>query len=156
MNKMDLESKLFRYGMWWRIFYGSLRIAFGLFLFSVINESFSDLLYRFMSAELFEDPTDLLFYTVNSFLQTHPFIVTSFIAVYMIFWGFVDIFLSFNLLRHKIWTFPVSLYLIAFFVLYELYRFFYTYSYILLSVIVIDILIAWLIWREYKKTKLVF
>lgn len=153
MEKADLEKNLFRYGMWWRIFYGSLRITVALILYKLVNVPFSDLLYKIMSHELVEDPSDLLFQLVNSFLQLHPFTVTNFIVVYLIFWGAIDIIFSVALLKHKLWAFPLSLGLIGFFIVYELYRFWYNHSLILLSVVVIDILIAYLIWREYNKAK---
>lgn len=153
MDIKKLESKLFKCGMWWRIFYGIARTFFGLVLFRFIDIPFSDLLHTVMSHELDEDPSSIVFHFFNSFFQTHPFTVTHFIAIYLIFWGVVDVVLSINLLMHKRWAFPVSLYLILFFVLYEIFRFFHTHSFVLLSVIVVDIFIFWFILREYKKVK---
>ncbi len=139
--------------MLWRIFYGTLRTILGVVLLKVINIPFSDLLYKIMSNELGGNPAGILFSITNSFLQIHPFTVTYFIAAYLIFWGLLDVILSINLLRHNIWAFPISLYLIGFFILYEFYRFFHTYSIILLGIILIDIIIFWLINIEYRKTK---
>jgi len=146
-----MESKLFQIGMYWRIFYGVLRILLGLTLLKLINVPLADLLYGIMGQELIEDPTDILFTVANYFLQLHPIQVTYFLSAYLIFWGIIDIFLSTSLLKHKMWAFPVSLWLIAFFVLYELYRFLHTYSLILLGVVLIDFVIFWLIQREYKR-----
>lgn len=137
--------------MWWRIFYGTLRTILGLVFLELINVPFTDILYKIFGYELAEDPADILFSTINSFLQLHPFSVTYFLSIYLIFWGILEIFLSINLLRHKLWVFPVSLYLIVFFVIYELFRFFHTHSIILLLIIVVDIVIFWLIKNEYQK-----
>ncbi len=150
-----MESKLFQIGMYWRILYGVLRTLLGLALLKLINMPISELLYNIMGQELIEDPSGFLFSAINYFLQLQPLSVTYFLSTYFIFWGVTDIFLSTNLLRHKMWAFPVSLWLIAFFVLYELYRFVNTNSLILLSVIFVDIVIFWLIQREYKKIKLI-
>jgi uncharacterized membrane protein len=147
----NLESKLFYYSMWWRIFYGGLRLILGVALLKLVNEPLSNVLYLIMGQELIQDPNDVLFSTINLFLQAHPLSVTYFLAIYLIFWGIVDIVLSINMLKHHIWAFPIGLYLIGFFILYEIYRFFHTHSLILLTVILIDIGIFWLIKREYKR-----
>lgn len=153
MHTSDLAERLFRYAMWWRIFYGTLRTALGLALLKLINVSFSEILYRVMNYELSEDPSDTLFRTIDGYLQAHPYTVTHFIAFYLIFWGVLDVVLSINLLREKIWAFPISLYLIALFVLYELYRFTHTHSLALLFIIGVDIVVFMLIRREYRLVK---
>lgn len=66
----------------------------------------------------------------------------------------LDTLLSYNLLKHRLWAFPFSFVLISLFIIYEALRFTYTHSFILLGVILLDIIILWLIWREYKKLKL--
>lgn len=153
MDGTILQSKLFKYGMWWRVFYGSIRTLFGLVLFQFVNTPFNDLFHKVMSHELSEDPAGIFVHFFNSFFQTHFFVVTNFVAFYLIFWGVVDVVLSIQLLRHKKWAFPVSLYLILFFVLYEVFRFFHTHSLVLLSVITVDLFIFWFILREYEKVK---
>ncbi len=150
---MEVESGLFRIGMWWRIFYGVLRIGFGLYLLNVINLPLSDLLYAFMRHELIDDPNDLLYRILNTFLRSHPLTVTYFLAAYLLFWGTLDTVLSACMLKHKLWAFPVSLILIGFFVTYELYRVTQTQSLILLFFICVDAGIWWLIKDEWKKTR---
>ena len=112
---MDITDKLFKYSMWWRIFYGTLRVILGLALLKVIGVLFTDIIYKMMSHEIIEDPSDLFFNIINSFFQSHPFSITYFLSAYLIFWGIIDIVLSINLLRHKIWAFSISLYFIGFF-----------------------------------------
>ncbi len=141
----------FRLAMFWRTFYGALRLLFGLALLKLIHVPLIDLLYKIMRSELIEDPTDFLFTVANGFLQLHPIYITYFISAYLIFWGIIDIVISISLLKHKKWAFPTSFWLIGFFVIYELYRFTYTNSYILLGIIFVDLLILWVIWKEYKK-----
>ena len=61
--------------------------------------------------------------------------------------------LSASLLRHKLWAFPVSLWLIALFLLYEVFRITQTHSLILLGLICVDSVIWWLIKDEWRKTR---
>lgn len=153
MHLNGIEAKLFRYGMWWRIFYGGLRIVIGLILLRVIDMPFSEILTHLLGYELSDESSLFLFSFVGSFLQSYPFTVTLFLAGYLLFWGMIDIILSVSLLRHKLWAFPLSLVLIAFFIVYAIYRFFHTDSLILLAVIILDIIIFWLIKTEYIKRK---
>jgi uncharacterized membrane protein len=140
--------------MYWRIFYGVLKTLLGFTFLNLINVPLIDLLYKVMRPEIIEDPTNVFYAVVNNLLQHHPLSVTYFLSIYLIFWGLVDIFLSAALLKHKHWAFPTSLWLIVFFVIYELHRFSHTHSLMLLIFILIDIFIFWLIQREYKKFKL--
>lgn len=106
-----------------------------------------------MGYELSEDPTDILFVMVNYLLSDHSFYVTYFLAFYFIFWGVIDILLSYNLIKEKLWAFPVSMVLIGLFVAYSFVRFTYTHSLVLLSVIIFDLVILLLIYKEYQKVK---
>ena len=138
-------------GMKWRIGYGFFRIIFGLALLKVVGTPIIEVVSTLMSHELTEDPSDVLSSFITSLLTSHPLYITYFLAFYFIFWGIVDVVLSYNLIQHRLWAFPVSFVLITIFVLYEAVRFSHTHSVILLGVILIDIIILWLTWREYKK-----
>lgn len=106
-----------------------------------------------MGHEIAEDPSDVLYHVVNTFLSHGVTEVTYFLAFYFIFWGFLDVFLSICLLREKLWAFPLSVLLIGIFLLYELFRFSYTHSYILLGVILADLCILILILKEWNLIK---
>lgn len=149
----DVENKLFVYGMWWRIFYGFLRTITGLILLKMVGRSFADIVDSFTGDKIRSYPFDPLFNLVETFFHHFPYTVTHFVAAYFIFWGLIDIILSLALLRHKIWAFHVSIYLIGFFTLYEVYRFFQNHSKTLLLVIFVDTVILWIIHREYLKIK---
>jgi len=150
----DLEDRMFMIGMWWRIGYGTLRIIFGLVLLKVVGMPLMDVLTKLMGHELVEDPNDMLYAFVSHLLQNYPLYVSYFLAVYFIFWGIIDVVLSYNLIKYKLWAFPISFVLIGTFVVYEIARFSQTHSLILLGVLFIDTAILWLIGREYKKHKM--
>lgn len=145
------EDKLFRLGMWWRIGYGIFRIIFGLALLKVVGYPLTDIVTMLMRHELVEDPHDLLYASTSFLLQHSPLYVSYFLAVYFIFWGVVDIILSYNLIKQRLWAFPASFVIIGSFVAYELIRFTHTHSLILLFVLVLDSFILWLIWKVYKE-----
>ncbi len=150
MDSKNFQT-IFKLGMWWRFIYGIFKFCLGIFLFYFIHHSFSDVFTRFFISELSEDPNDAFIYLVKLFLDGHDFLISYFISFYFVFWGALDAFLSYNILRFRIWAYPVSLILISGFTFYEIFRFFYTKSLILFFVILFDLFIFWVINKEYRK-----
>ena len=150
-GEQGIAAKLFRIGMWWRIGYGSLRVIAGLALLKAVGTPLIDIVQFLLRHELVEDPSDLFYTFIHYILGPHPVHVTYFLALYFVFWGTIDIVLSYNLLKGKRWAFPAAITLIGLFLLYEVARLIHTHSLILFGVIMIDLLILWLIRREYKK-----
>lgn len=147
------EENFFVMSMQWRIGYGILRIIFGLALLKVVKTPFLDILNALINHELGQDPNDFLYLSTSHLLTKHPLEVTYFLSFYFIFWGIIDIVLSHQLIKHRLWAFPLSMFLIGSFVLYEILRFAHNHSLVLLFIIFIDIGILWLIKDEYKKLK---
>lgn len=152
----NLLTKLFFIGMYWRIFYGFLRVLFGIALLKVVGSPLLTVIHDFMGYELTESPSDILFSAVNLLLSEHSFYVTYFLAFYFIFWGVIDMLLSYNLIKEKRWAFPVSFVLIGLFILYSIFRFTHTHSLLLFYVIILDAVILWLIYKEYQKVRASF
>lgn len=158
MEKFDVDqvnspssiSFLFHISMWWRIFYGTIRIILASILIKLVGTPLTDIFARLMSHELEQDPNDALFQFIYNILEDHSFTVTYFLAAYLFFWGAIDVVLSLFLLRHKLWAFPVSIVLMTLFIIYEIYRVCHTHSKILLLLIILDSFIIYLIYREYK------
>lgn len=137
-------------GLWWRVLYGLLRVVLGVALLRMVGMPLIEVVRAVMSHELVEEPSDVLVSLAGTVLTHHPMYVTYFLACYFIFWGVVDVFLSLNLLRGVTWAFPVSMWMIGFFLLYGTYRFMHTHSLILLSILVLDAGLLWLIRNEYR------
>lgn len=140
---------IFQSLMWWRIVYGGFRVVMGIALLRLVGMPLTELIFKIMGHEIGKHPHE----GINHFINSLPFTVTYFLAIYFIFWGLVDIFLSVLLLRHQLWAFPFSIALIVLFILYEMVRYTHTHSNVLLGVIVMDLFIIWMIFREYKKVK---
>lgn len=150
-SSSDLYDTFFRISMWWRIFYGFLRLIFGLAVLHVVGQPFSGVLYDLVGEEVTEDPHDILVHAFHVLVAHGSFTITYFIAIYLIFWGLIDIFLPINLLREKMWAFYASYVFIGLFVCYELYRLAHTHSQALAIATAIDIIMLWLIRHEHKK-----
>lgn len=146
-------TTLFLLGMWWRIIYGAMRIVLGLALLHVVGQPLLEVLTNIMQHELLERTPDILFTFLEHALTAHQFDVTYFLASYFIFWGSVDAVLSYHMLRDDIWAFPIAIVLIGLFICYSIFRLTYTHSHVLFGVIILDVFILTLIYKEYQKVK---
>lgn len=146
-----ITERLFTYGMYARIVYGGLRIILAGVLLGYVGVQFSDLLSTLMAHELIEDPNDALVHAIQPLLRHASFTVTFFLASYLLFWGVIDIFLSVQILRKRLWAFSASMCAIGLFTIYEIYRFSHSHSTALLIVTLFDVVILYLLHRERQK-----
>ena len=72
-----------------------------------------------------------------------------FAATYLIAHGVAKLFIAWGLIREKLWAFPTALVVFGLFIVYQLYRFAHTHSITLALLIAIDVVVCYLIWREY-------
>jgi uncharacterized membrane protein len=149
--RSDFGEVIFQSVMYWRIAYGAIRVFIGYKLLSLIGEPAVSVYRHLFRRELTEDPHDQIFQFFAHSLTQHGYSITYFLAAYFLFWGTIDIVLSYTMIRHHLWAFLTSIYLIAAFIVYEIYRYSHTHSSLLLAFIVMDSFFMYLIWREYKK-----
>lgn len=143
----------FRLGLWWRVFYGIVKVVFGGVLWWIAGGGIARLFYRVMSHEIAQDPSDFFVHFVGPKLAHLPVTVTHFVAFYFIFWGIAELFLSIQILKKNIWAYPVAIILLSVFTLYELFRVAHTHSFTLTVVILIDAAVVWLLYREYRRLR---
>jgi uncharacterized membrane protein len=72
-----------------------------------------------------------------------------FASTYLIAHGVAKLFLGWGLIREKLWAFPAALAVFGLLILYQLYRLQHTHSTTLSVLIVVDVGVCYLIWREY-------
>ena len=100
--------------------------------------------------ELIEDPTDFFATHIKSLLNpSHDAQV--FGGLYLLSHGAVKLLLVAGLLRKKLWAYPASLAVFALFILYQMVRWLDTHSAWLLALTVVDLVVMWLIWHEYRR-----
>lgn len=145
----SLTHVFFRIGMVWRIAYGFVRVALGLTLFRLVGHPLVDAFHYVMSFELAENHKELILSHASNFLERHPVEITTFLAIYFIFWGTVDVIISYALIKDKLWAFHFAYFIMIPFMCYELLRAIKTGSFILLWIVLFDILIIYLIRKEH-------
>jgi uncharacterized membrane protein len=149
----DRLTIVFRLSMYWRIIYGLLKAVTGFLLLAVNRLDPASLFYKLMRHEIIEDPGDVFIRLASPVVDHLSSDTAFFAAVYLLFWGLIDIFLAVNVLRRRLWAFMVALFLISLFIIYEIYRISYTHSVFLGVIIMLDMAIVWIVYKEYLKLK---
>jgi uncharacterized membrane protein len=100
--------------------------------------------------EMAEDPNDFIANTLLSAVEKISVSSEHFAALYLLSHGAVKIVLVAGLLRDRRWAYPAALAVFGTFIAYQVYRFTYTHSLGLVVLTVFDLVVMWLIWREYR------
>jgi uncharacterized membrane protein len=72
-----------------------------------------------------------------------------FASIYLFGHGVAKVFIAWGLFREKLWSFPTALVIFGLLILYQLYRLAHTHSPTLAVLIMLDVAVCYLIWREY-------
>jgi uncharacterized membrane protein len=78
---------------------------------------------------------------------------TLFAALYLLAHGVVKIVLVIAVLRRQLWAYPVMIFFLAVFILYQAYLLVLGYSTPLLLLTIFDLFVVWLTLKEYEKLK---
>ncbi|HZW61183.1 MAG TPA: DUF2127 domain-containing protein [Candidatus Babeliales bacterium] len=106
--------------------------------------------------ELIQDPHDFVATHLQHWLPAILANSSFFATVYLFCDGGIKMFLVIGLLCNKLWAYPTAIGVFTLFIFYQLYRYTFTYSLILIFLTLIDIIVIALIWHEYQfmKTKI--
>lgn len=127
----------------------------GVALFFISQQSISQIISFVTQAELSEDPQDFIALYLSQLAQHLTLDTQHFAAFYLLSHGILNGFLVVNLLKEKLWAFPLSITVFGFFIVYQLFRYSFTHSIWLLLFTAFDVVVIWLAWREYQYRKLV-
>ena len=100
--------------------------------------------------EIAQDPNDFIANTLLNAAQQISVSSERFAALYLLSHGVVKVFLVAGLLRSRSWSYPAALAVFGAFIAYQVYRFTLTHSIGLVALTVFDLVVMWLIWREYR------
>ena len=108
------------------------------------------LVIELINNELIDDPEGFFGLHLSTLLApTHEAQV--FGGLYLLSHGVVKLFMLVGLWKNKIWAYPGSLALFSLFIIYQLVRYTSTHSTWLLVLTVLDLIMMWLIWHEYRQ-----
>jgi uncharacterized membrane protein len=148
-----IEHGLFLLSVWSKGIAGLVEAISGLLLLLIPQTGLNAFVIALTAPELAEDPTD----SVATFLQrmVHELAADTklFVSAYLIVHGVIKVCLVAGLLGRRLWSYPVSLWFLAAFIAYQMYRFLFTHSLWLIALTVLDVIVAFLIWREYQQVR---
>ena len=148
-----IEHGLFLVSVWSKGIAGLVETIGGLVLLFIPQTGLNALIIALTAPELAEDPTD----RVSTFLQrvVHDLSADTklFVSGYLIIHGVIKVLLVLGLLGRRLWSYPVSLWFLAAFIVYQMYRFLFTHSLWLMALTALDLVVAFLIWREYWRVR---
>lgn len=130
-----------------------LEIVGGFALFFISQQFVIQTLYSITQEELIEDPKDFIAHYIFQSAQHLTLGGQHFAAFYLLSHGILKGFLIINLLKEKLWAFPLSIAVFGLFIVYQLYRYSLTHSIWLLALTVLDLAVIWLTMKEYKYRK---
>jgi uncharacterized membrane protein len=148
-----LAHDVFWIGILFKAIDGVLETAGGVVLLIVSQQSIVNLVYRIFHEELTEDPTDWLAnFVLREVLDLSPG-MKLFAVIYLLTHGLIKLVLAGAIWRSRLWAYPLAGVVFSLFVIYQAYRFAYTYSIIMLLLTVVDLVIIALLFPEYNRVK---
>jgi len=127
-----------------------LEIIGGILAYVVPQQFILNIVAVLTQGELAEDPRDLVANYLLYAAQHLSMTTRHFAAVYLLGHGAIKLWLILGLLREKLWYYPTAMIIFGLFIAYQLYRFSFTHSVLLLLITVLDVVIIALTWHEYR------
>jgi uncharacterized membrane protein len=149
MNERRIR-KVFRLSILLKGAHALIECAGGIALALVSTRTIVDLVNRFTQEELVEDPKDFIATYLLGWARGFSVQTEHFYAFYLLSHGVVKLLLVAGLLRSRLWAYPTSLVVMALFITYQLYRFYYSGGTGLIVLTVFDLFVVALIWHEYR------
>jgi uncharacterized membrane protein len=148
-----IEHRLFLLSVWTKGIAGLLETIAVLLLLFIPKSGLNAFVIFLTAPELAEDPTDRLAILLQRIVQDLGADTKFFASSYLIVHGLIKVFLVAGLLGGQLWSYSVSLWFLAGFIAYQTYRFFFTHSLWLIALNIVDLIVAFLIWREYQAVR---
>jgi uncharacterized membrane protein len=152
--KKLLEHKnihlVFEWSLWLKAMLAVSEIAAGLATYFVPQQLFLTFVLWVTRKEFAEDPHDLVANFLLHAVQNISVGAQKFAAAYLLAHGVVKLWLIIGLLRERLWYFPVSMAVFGLFIVYQGYRYTFTHSIWLLLITMLDIVVIFITWNEYR------
>jgi len=129
-----------------------LEIAGGFLAFFVSPSTLNHIVSALVRRELIEDPND--FIASNLLAMAHQYVpsVQVFIGIYLLAHGILKIFLVYNLLKNRLWSYPLAIIIFSMFAIYQTYKYIQSPHIGLLLLTILDIVVVVLTYLEWRRT----
>ncbi len=141
---------LFKLGVALKALNGIWETASGLVILLVSKTTLDSWFFAIVDGELIEDPRDSVIAFLAHSLQNISHSTQTFVALYMLIHGLLNIFLTIELSRDRHWAYLVTIGVNLIFIGYQLYRISVYHSLVLMGVTAFDIFFTLLTYHEYR------
>lgn len=154
MKTTGLAEKIlhrsFQIGVLFKGIDGLIETVSGILFLCISTGEITRFVFSLTRGELLEDPDDLI---ANSLRHAFAHLSSGsrlFVGAYLLGHGVIKILLVAGLWREKLWVFPTAIIALGGFVGYQIYRLTHQPSLGLILLTVLDVIIAALVWHEFR------
>jgi uncharacterized membrane protein len=130
-----------------------LEIAGGILLYLASPSQINWLVLLLTSHELSEDPGDVVANLLINWAQHLSVGTKLFGSFYLVSHGIIKVGIVISLWKRRLWAYPAAIVFFSVFILYQVYRYYYSRSIGLVFLTILDILIVILTWLEYRRMR---
>ena len=141
----------FDIGILLKFIHGFSEILSGIFLVTPWRAITNNAIFVLTREEIAEDPHDIVANYLVGLGNSISGGINLFAVFYLLFHGAVNTAIAIALFKKKLWAYPVAIVIFGLFIIYQAYRYFYTHSFTLLILTVVDIIIVVFVALEYRK-----
>ena len=136
--------------LWIKALFALSEIAAGFAAYFISKEFLVGFVQWVTANEFAEDPHDAVATYLMHTVQGISVGAQDFAAIYLLAHGVVKLWLIVGLLRKKLWYYPTAIIVFGLFIVYQLYRYAFTHSALLIILTVLDAIVIGLTWHEYN------
>jgi uncharacterized membrane protein len=153
MTPTDLLRKAFRTGITMKGVDGLLEVTGGVLLWFVKPQAMGRALAALSLHELSRDPHDFigihLLHVSEKLAHSNPL----FASLFLLSHGLAKVGLAVALWLNELWAYPIAIAVFSMFGIYQIYRITHTHSIALVLLTLLDAVVVWLTWEEYRVEK---
>jgi uncharacterized membrane protein len=140
---------VFELSLWLKGAFAVLEILAGVGAYFITQELLLSVVRWVTQEEFAEDPHDFIANTLLQSAQHFSIGAQNFAAIYLLAHGIIKLWLIVGLLRQKLWYYPVAIVVFVLFIVYQVYRYTFTHSLLLVLITLLDVIVIALTWHEY-------
>ncbi len=152
LHKNQALHKLFRFSIALKAINGVIEVIIGAFLLFISSQKVVSFVQTAARQELIENPHDFISAYFFNLSQNFSLSTQHFVAIYLLVNGIIKIVLIAGLWRGKTWAYPTAGIALSLLVGYSIFRVLLHFSFILLIMIIVDMVILMLLHFEYERT----
>jgi uncharacterized membrane protein len=149
----SLLGRSFRASIILKGLHALLETVGGVLLLKISPQTVNRIVWAIVSPELSEDPHDFVANHLLRMAESYAGKGGHFASFYLLSHGIVKLVLIVELLRNKLWAYPLMIVTLGGFVCYQMYRFALSHSAAMIVLTVFDLVIIVLTWLEYGEQR---